>query len=182
MGARSAQARSTISSAVQGKIQIFVTSAERVLKTIHGRLFLICTATVQREVSELFRTELEGGHFSKGTGSFSPEQEVHLLEQQQKEYQGNAIEGLRAIAEQTDHFQQDCNEMKRLTTSLEIVRLMGKMESARLVGINEGLDELIADLESSQAIVAAGLKEIERMNHEIKYNARRTLALAGSAD
>ncbi|MGA7803276.1 hypothetical protein, partial [Bradyrhizobium sp.] len=79
----------------------------------------------------------------------------------------------------TEAFQQDCDEMKRLTTSLEIVRLMGKMESARLVGINEGLDKLIIDLESSQAIIATGLKEIERMNHAIKYNARRTLALAG---
>jgi hypothetical protein len=71
--------------------------------------------------------------------------------------------------------------MKRLTTSLEIVRMMGKMESARLVGSNEGLDKLITDLEASQATVAGGLKEIERMNHTIQYNARRTLAFAETA-
>jgi aerotaxis receptor len=171
----------TISSAVQGKIQIFVTSAERVLKTIYGGLFLICTATVQHEVSDHFRAALESGHSSEGIGRFSAEQEVRLLEQQQKEYQDKAIEGLRAIAEQTEHFQQACDETKRLTTSLEIVRLMGKMESARPAGVNEGLEKLITDLESSQAIIAAGLKEIERMNHQIKYNARRTLAMAGSA-
>jgi PAS domain S-box-containing protein len=169
----------TISSAVQDKIQLFVTSAQRVLKTIYHALFLIGTAGVQHEVSEFFRAELDSGHLSEDEGKFSPEQEVRLLEAQREEYQARAIEGLWAIAKQTEAFQQDCDEMKRLTASLEIVRLMGKMESARLVGINEGLDKLITDLESSQAVIAAGLKEIERMNHAIKYNARRTLVLAG---
>jgi PAS domain S-box-containing protein len=169
----------TVSSAIQDKIQLFVTSAQRVLKTIHEGLFLICTASVQHEVSECFGAEIEAGHFSEQAGGFCPEQEVRLLEAQREEHQAKAIEGLRAIAKQTEAFQQDCDEMKRLTTTLEIIRLMGKMESARLVGINEGLDKLITDLESSQGIIATGLKEIERMNHAIKYNARRTLVLAG---
>lgn len=168
-----------ISSAIQDKIQLFVTSAQRVLKSIYDGLFLICTANIQSEVAGVFRAEITSGQVPDETDGFSPAHEVGLLERQCEEYQSRAIEGLGAIARQTEAFQADCDEMKRLTTSLEIVRMMGKMESARLVGINEGLDKLITDLESSQAIVASGLKEIERMNHAIRYNARRTLLLAG---
>jgi hypothetical protein len=70
--------------------------------------------------------------------------------------------------------------MKRLAASLEVTRVMGKMESSRLAVARDGLDELIGDLESFQAAIADGLRKIEQMNRSIQSNAGRLLEIMGS--
>ena len=60
--------------------------------------------------------------------------------------------------------------MTGLATSLEVTRIMGKMESARLSFVKAGLEEFIDDLESFQLTVANGLKEIERLNQGIQHS------------
>jgi aerotaxis receptor len=161
-----------ISGEIKNNLSAFVESARKVLSTINDGRFLICIAKVQHEIAELFSSETADNELTQ-------EQELSLLEQQQDDYQRKAIKGLRTIREQAGRFQRDCEEMKRLATSLEVTRIMGKMESSRLTA-RDGLDKLIDELDSFQVAIGQGLKEIDRANHCIQHNARQMLNLVGA--
>lgn len=155
---------------IKSNMSRFIASAQQVHKTINDGLFLLCTAKVQQEVAEFFRQEA-----ASDRQSF--EQEMLYLLRQQHAYQQKAVDGLRAITAQAERFHEDCAEMKRLAASLEVTRVMGKMESSRLTVIKADLDELIDDLETFQTSVANGLREIDQMNQNIQHNARRLLSI-----
>ena len=72
--------------------------------------------------------------------------------------------------------------MKRLAAGLEVTRVMGKMESARLAVIKGGLNELIDDLEAFQAAVTNGLKEIDINNQSIQNNVGRLIGMMSRID
>ncbi len=160
-----------ISSEIQSGMGRFVASARQVLRTINAGQFLFCTARLQHEVVEVFRTEAS-------SPDASHEQEMQLLEDQQKAYQDKALQGLRSIAQQTDQFREGCIEMKRLASSLEVTRVMGKMEGSRLATSRDSVGELINDLDAFQNVIADGLKEIESVNHVIEATMQRMLRQA----
>jgi aerotaxis receptor len=162
----------SLSGEIRDSMDRFMVSAQQVLQAIKSGLFLLCTAKVQQEVAEFFRNETSSGDHSE-------DQEAQLLEQQQQAYERKAVDGLRAIANQADQFRQDCAEMKRLAASLEVTRVMGKMESSRL-DRKDGLEELFDDLETFQAAIVDGLKTIEDMNQKIQYNVLRLLRMMAS--
>ncbi len=161
-----------ISARIRNNMSQFIDSAKQVLKTTYNGLFLLCTAKIQEEVADFFRHET-------GSSGGSSEEAMLLLLQQQQAYQQKAIDGLKAIMEHTASFQLDCMEMKHLAVSLEVTRIMGKMESSHLVGAKDGLDGLIGDLETFQTAITNGLKEIEQMNQTIQGNTQRLLRTMG---
>lgn len=162
-----------ISAEIKANMNRFITSAEQVLKTINEGLFLLCTARMQHEMAEVFRDE--------GTDdAHAQEQEMRSLERQCSAYQRKAQDGLMAITDRAERFRQDCTEMKRLAGSLEVTRVMGKMESSYLAVAKSGLNELIDDLEAFQNAITAGLKEIDVHNQNIADNARRLAGIMES--
>lgn len=165
-----------ISGEIKAHMAHFVSSAEEVLKSIYDGLFLLGTAKVQHEVAEFFHHENASGEGAAG----ADEHEAALLERQLAAYQQKAADALRRIADQAARFQHDCGEMKRLATNLEVARIMGKMESSRLVFVKSGLDQLIDDLASFQVTIVESLKEIERENRAIQRNSMRMLSVLGA--
>ncbi|MCF8475517.1 MAG: PAS domain-containing protein [Pseudolabrys sp.] len=159
---------SLISSEIKDNLTKFIASAQQVLKSINSGQFLLCTAKVQHEVVDFFRTETSSDQHDK-------EQEMSFLEQQEKEYQLKAVESLRTITQQAERFEQDCDDMKMLTSGLEVTRVMGQMESSRLTGVKDGLDELMEDLKVFQVAVTNSLKEIGTLNRNIQQNARQLM-------
>lgn len=161
-----------ISAEIKQSMDRFVASARQLLKAINEGQFLHCVARVQQEVSDDFRTDETSGELDR-------EKEMALLEHQQTAYQAKAIAGLRAIMAQAASFQQDCTEMKRLATSLEVTRVMSKMESARLRA-RDGLNELIDELGAFQGAIDDGLKDIDAANQNIQQSARKMIAVTGA--
>jgi aerotaxis receptor len=151
-----------------------------VLKTINDGLFLLCTATIQREAAEQFRREIAQ---SQNAGGGDRDAEMRLLEAQRIHYRQKTIEGLAAINDRAGSFRRNCAEMKRLAAGLEVTRIMGKMESARLTVVKDGLNELIDDLEAFQTTISDNLKDIDTSNQNIQSKARKLAALVdgGSA-
>ena len=167
-----------ISTEIRDSMRTFVAAAAGVLATTNDGLFLLCTASIQRDVAESFREEIAAaGAQAQGAGQG---EEMRLLEDQQEVYQQKAVEGLRTINDRVGQFRQDCADMKRLASSLETTRVMGKMECARLAGVKDGLNELIDDLEAFQAAIVAGLKEIDANNQNIQHNVRRLVQIIGA--
>jgi aerotaxis receptor len=167
---------SLISSEIRSNMDRFIASAAGVLRTINDGFFFVCTATIQREAAEQFSREIA---LSVDLEGQDQHEEMRLLDDQRIAYRQKAIDGLTAINERVSSFRQDCAEMRRLAAGLEVTRIMGKVESARQTVIRSGLSELIADLETFQAALTDGLKEIDSNNQHIQTNARRLVEIVG---
>ncbi|WP_297250835.1 PAS domain-containing protein [Bosea sp. (in: a-proteobacteria)] len=163
-----------ISTEIRNNMDRFIASAASVLKTINDGLFLLCTATIQREAEEQFRREIA---LSQDAGGGDRDAEMRLLEAQRSHYREKTIDGLAAINDRAGSFRRDCAEMKRLAAGLEVTRIMGKMESARLAVVKDGLNELIDDLEAFQTTITENLKEIDTNNQNIQVKARKLATL-----
>lgn len=111
-----------ISTEIKDRVGEFMNSAQQVFKTINSARFLFCTAKIQGEVIEFFGKET--------LTEISKEREMSYLEQQQQEYRNKAAEGLKAIVIQIKQFQEDCQNMRRLSSGLEVTRVMVQSSSA----------------------------------------------------
>lgn len=163
-----------ISTEIRNNMDRFIASAASVLKTINDGLFLLCTAKIQRETADQFRREIAQ---SQGAEGGDRNAEMRLLEAQRTHYRQKTIDGLAAINDRAGSFRRDCAEMKRLAAGLEVTRIMGKMESARLAVVKDGLNELIDDLEAFQTTISDNLKDIDVNNLNIQNTARNLAAL-----
>ena len=162
---------------LRGKV---AAAALALVRTAVGRRWTVArdlADALQREAADLFRQEMALSADLKGQDQH---QEMRFLDNQRQAYRQKAIDGLTAINERVGSFRRECAGMKRLTAGLEVTRVMGKMESARLTVIKDGLNELIDDLEAFQAAVTDGLKEIDINNQSIQNNVGRLVGMVNS--
>jgi hypothetical protein len=97
-----------------------------VFSAINKGLFLCGTAQIQREMCALFRSECSQ------KDEQAPSNEIELLDQQLLSYEKSATGSLRAIAAEAERFNRFCAEIKRTAEGLETIRIMGKVEYARM--------------------------------------------------
>ncbi|HXZ67838.1 MAG TPA: PAS domain-containing protein [Alphaproteobacteria bacterium] len=163
-----------ISTQIESQMSEFITSAQKVFDAINTGQFMFCTARIQKEMMRAFETEPE-------TAGLSREAESKVLDQQQATYTNKAVAGLKSIAKQAKKFTQDCRGMSQLASGLEVTRIMGKVECARLSSFNDSLGELLNDLEVFQKTIDRGLSDIDQMNQQIQWKVNRLLAAAEAA-
>ncbi len=158
-----------VSTEIRDEIDKFRQSASEVFSNIYEGQFLLCTARIQREVIDFFKTE-------QACEAINQTQEMSSLELQQKEYQKKAGEGLNSITGKIKKFQEDCRRMKLCGTSLEVIRVMGKVDAARLSVSQGGLNELINDLKTFQTSISGSLFKIEQFNAGMQYDTQKIIA------
>jgi hypothetical protein len=156
---------SRISDEIKIVMEEFLSSASHVIETINKGQFLSCTAKIQEEVLDFFNDET-----SEDGSPGNIEQEVLYLESQKNEYNEKASQGLQEIASRIEKFYKSCIQIKRMATGLEVTRIMGKVESARLQEYESGMNELISDLDNFQSTITEGLKQINDLNKSLQYN------------
>jgi hypothetical protein len=159
---------SVISNEIKTYITQFLTSAKEVYDHINNGMFLLVTSKIQIEALAFFKNESVPDEINK-------EQELRLLEIQKNEYAKKALEGLKMVHKQCNNFRKDCAEMKRLASSLEVIRVMGKVESSRLKVVKDGLNELIDDLEKFQTTVSDNLKSLDQSSRFTEHNINRLI-------
>lgn len=157
-----------ISTEIKESMSQFIDSSKQVFKSINDGLFLVCTAGIQHEILNFFKSEEE-------IEGISREHEMQLLAQQQSAYMRRATDSLRSILTQAEQFAADCAIMKRLASGLEVTRIMAKVESARLIEDKNGLGGMIEDLEAFQKTIAINLRDIDNANRSVRTNTQRAL-------
>ncbi len=167
---------SIVSNEIQEEINTFNRSAREVFDNIYSGQFLLCTARIQREVVEFFCMESSGGDDAGDT-----QREMALLKSQLEAYERKAQEGLNAIIRNIDRFQEDCQRMKRCAASLEVIRVMGKVDAARLINAQNGLHELIDELGAFQTTISQSLIEIEKHNSNMRHDTEGVIASLNKA-
>lgn len=160
-----------ISEELKADMAAFTEKSQKVARTIDEGLFLMGTSQIQSELIEVFRKELEASSSEQGD-------ELHNLQSQQSSYADKASEGLMEISRRIKEFTQSCVEMRRLSTSLEVTRVMGKIESASLGSSVTSLDALIDDLGVFQKALMDGLKEIDNANKSLYADVEQLLKAA----
>ncbi len=158
----------SISEEIQENLKCFLESGTKVARVIDEGLFLLATSRIQREVFDHFQQDTPNDGASR-------DQEMEFLDQQQQSYSEKAAQGLDAISLQIRQFQQACLAMRKLTSILEVTRVMGKIESASLDASRTSLNDLIDDLGSFQKAILDGLKEIDESNKAIRFDIEQLL-------
>ena len=158
----------TVSSSIRVEIDQFRESVIDVFDLLHHGQFLLCTAKLQAEVAQFFRNETAGATTANTN-------ELALLEHQMSDYQRRANESLEQIEARIRHFQNDFLRLKKSTTGLEVIRVMGKIDAARLPG-NIGLNELLNDLGTFQTALTTSLAAIEHHNSELRVDTDSVIA------
>jgi aerotaxis receptor len=157
-----------ISGGIREQMQQFMLSAQQMFATISQGMFLTGVAGAQHEMLCCFAQDSDEQMRAQETG---------FLQDQARAYQKKAAEGLRDIIRHAQHFRQDCADIKRLAAALEVIRMMGKVETARLEADAQGsLHDLIDGLDYFQKEVVRGLKEIDTISQDICRRTQQLLA------
>ena len=146
----------------------FIESSNMVEHTVREGLFLTCISKLQRETIDLFKNEEEHEGASRDV-------EMKHLEQQQSFYTDKASEGLKVISQQVKKFERACSEMGKLTTNLEITRVMGRIEGSSVDTSMTNVNDLIEELGAFQEAVLKGLKDIHHTNQDIRFDVEQLL-------
>ncbi len=149
-----------------GHLETFTQAAMAVERAVHEALFLLSTARIQSEILQVFTQER--------VGPDAPElalEDIAPLRDQRAVYDAKALESVHAVARQAEQFQHACMEMKRLAAGLEVTRIIGKVESARLLETSEALSGLLNELGQFQRTIADGLGRLDVCRREISDNA-----------
>ncbi len=162
-----------VSTEIRNEIDRFKQSATDVFNQIYEGQFLLCTSRIQGEVIEFFTKESGDPEAQK--------KEMEYLQNQQIEYEQKAIQGLATIVTNIDRFKEDCHRMKMCSSSLEVIRIMGKVDAARLDTTQSGLHELINELKLFQTSIAGSLQKIEHCNNGMQYDTKKIIAALKSA-
>ncbi len=160
-----------ISNDIKNMMDSFIASAKQVFDAVERGRFLFCISKLQAEMLEQFQAET--------ASDSSKQQETSYLEHQSITYQQGVADGLQAIARQVEFFHQACTQMKKLAAGLEVTRVMGKIESARLSADKNALTDLTSNLEQFQASIMNGLNEIEKGNRSIQRITQKLIDTAG---
>lgn len=146
-----------------GHLETFTRAALAVERAVHEALFLLSTARVQSEILRVFTQERVGPELAL--------EDIGPLRDQRAVYDAKALESVHAVARQAEQFQHACMEMKRLAAGLEVTRIIGKVESARLLETSDALSGLLNELGDFQRTIADGLGRLDVCRREISDNA-----------
>lgn len=133
----------------------FYEAARQVSDTICEGAFLLSTSVMQEEIASAFAKEAK-------TSEIDHTSEALQLDRQRAHFAAKALENLVDIQRELVGFARGTAEIKRMTSGLAAIRIMGKVEAGRLS--NSVLNDLISDLESFQHTLSGGLTEILTLN------------------
>lgn len=161
---------SRVSGEIQQRIGSVTKAAAELFERIYAVNFLLCTARVQDEVARVFAAESERSADEQDRGV-----DAALLDLQREQYCHQARDGLIAVLEQIRDLQENCREMRRLATSLDVIRIMGSVSSAGLSLHNTVFDGLMNDLKLFQSAVAERLIKVEQIRVGMDSDTRKAL-------
>ncbi|QFY62731.1 PAS domain-containing protein (plasmid) [Rhizobium grahamii] len=163
----------TLATEIEAALETFSVSARKVTEAIQHGAFLIGTARLQDEMSAAFLEEVLDDRIDRI-------EETTCLDSQTSSFWTRSFEGLAKIQGETSDFIRAAGDMKRLSTGLAAIRVMGKVEAGRLR--TRVLSDLVADLAAFQERLNVGLVEISRLNDTLLNSTRHVLRAFDTAD
>lgn len=150
----------------------FVVAANDLNESVNRSLFLAGTAALQREMRAAFAAE------SGADATATRAQDMAILDGQRASYVENARASLQDVLQAKTAFLRSCTAMSRLVSALEVMRVMGKVEWAK-VGIASGhMSALLGQFGAFQDEVRGALRQLEALNVTIGARAEDAMQAA----
>ena len=140
---------------VQVEIEKFTLSAADVVALLEENQFLMSARHLLSAIVAFFKTELNDGTQIDIPG------ETQRLVTVADEYQFKAQESVVAVLKSLQQFSMVCASMRSSITGLEIMRLTGKIEAARIGSASEEISIIIDQLKKFQSLLLEVLSAIE---------------------
>lgn len=122
-------------------------------EAIRLALFKTSVAALVEEVARAYEAESDHGHWDK------PGQLAELLTLASR-YRNESVQEVRMLSERVRRFGQQCRDMRRMMSSLELTRIMCKIERSKIDGDHAGLDEIVNRLGDAQTSLNESFEEI----------------------
>lgn len=135
---------------ISGEVGKFGQMSELIKRRADQGRFLVGSAELLNEIEIFLEKE------SPEDGSNAALQQIHDLA---SKYMDASIAGLKEISSVVYDFISICSSLQAFGSALEMVRLTGKIEAARLAD-GAGVNTVLDDLKKFQASLADGIKEI----------------------
>ncbi len=145
---------------IQQEIGKFVTAAQLVQDKLQECQFNVCNSLLQREMVSFFREEVAETPIDK-------EVEMELLETLGQAGIKNAAQSLHEIDSEFWKFKSVYEEVRKLSTALEIVSISGKIEAAKIKQSTGELKSLLNDLGEFKNSLKVSLKEIDEIGRDL---------------
>ncbi|WP_375208016.1 PAS domain-containing protein [Hyphococcus sp.] len=139
-------------------VEGFISSAQDVVDSIITSYFLAGTARVQLEMSEFFQKE------EASSSQSMLEAEIQIFNSQRGEHALKVRQSLGEVSKRCSGFRRTCVELERITTGLEVMRVVGKVECSNHSSVKDRADDLLAKLETFQRTVTGALKSLTHMH------------------
>lgn len=137
----------------------------RIRGAVSEALFYYCSASLQREVARDFRgTGGQGGSHLDGADGCK---EAERLEVVRDYYVNRSREKMAGVWDELSTLAGSVEDMERLVASLRITTILCKTESRRLSQRQDGLEEVIAQLESFVRDVEGRISRIARASSQL---------------
>lgn len=121
--------------------------------SIRLALFKTSVAILMEEVARVYEAENDHGHWDKAR------QMVELLGIASR-YREQSVQEVRTLADRVRRFGQQCRDMRRMMSGLELTRIMCKIERSKFDGDHSGLDEIVNRLADAQSSLGTSFDEI----------------------
>ncbi|KAA8610403.1 chemotaxis protein [Salipiger aestuarii] len=146
---------------VDGKDSTYV----RMRETIERGQFLVCAATLQREMSTLFEEDIR-----LATNVAALHEDRDTLRKEADNFNRRSGDALKVVETEATRLGRSVLDMKRYVTGLSSTRMMCKIESAALNGSGDSLAGIVDQLDAGQDEIEARLARIVDLNTTIQSN------------
>lgn len=146
---------------IQSEMIKFSEASETVRKMIEKAQFIVCSGFLEKEMVSFFKHEKKIDEINV----FSEiETLTKLLEDTHKECQVT----LRSVSDVFENLKNVNDNLTQLITGLEIVRLTGRTEVAKIHNNKTIFESLIADLSRFRESLKVSLQEVDELTHFLK--------------
>ncbi len=143
-----------VSVQIQDETHKFMESSKRVQEKVENCQLEVCTALLQKEMHRLFKED-------KSETPIQKEMEMELLTKMTEDGVERAKQSLNEIDHEFRRFRIVYEEVRKLSTALEIVSVSGQIEVAKVKQLSGELTGLLNDLAVFKASLKTSLKEID---------------------
>lgn len=154
-----------MSDEIQNEFSRFEESTHMANQVVEKCQYTLSAAILQTEVIALFETENDPGPIDVAT-------ELRLLREVRARGITESITSLNQLIQEFERFRQSAEKLRSAATGLDIVRLTGKVEVARLSGGQEQLNHLIIELKKFKDNLDASIRDASQVGFSIQNVSR----------
>ena len=138
---------------LEENLERFTTDSSVGADAIRMALFRTSVAILLEEVAQAYETESDHGHWDKA-------RQLTELRGLALRYRDQSVLEVRTLSDRVRRFGQQCRDMRRMMSGLELTRIMCKIERSKFDGDHAGLDEIVNRLAEAQTSLGRNFEEI----------------------